>query len=120
MKSIAMIALIAMIYDQDSFSNHLWSNQISGQEKYHQFSNHLIGVLGSQVYTFKPADTTINKEKKYFIKNLARYPLNRISSPVKIQNQKKKINHFSQNAILLYFVKNSNIGDPSAIALEKK
>jgi hypothetical protein len=39
---------------------------------------------------------------------------------VKIQNQKKKINHFPQNAILLYFVKNSNIGDPSAIALEKK
>lgn len=66
------------------------------------------------------AETTINNEKKYFIKNLAKCPLKRINNHVNMQNQKKKISHFSQKAILLYLVKNSKIGDPSAIALEKK
>ena len=115
-----MIALIAIIYDHESFCNPLWSNHIKGQEKYHQLSNHFIWVVGSQVYTFNSADTIRSSEKKYFIKNLARWPLKRISIPVTILNQKKKRRPFSQNAILLYFVKNSNIGDHSAIALEKK
>lgn len=37
-----------------------------------------------------------------------------------MHNQKKKSNQTSQKAILLYLVKNSNTGEPCAIALEKK
>jgi len=54
------------------------------------------------------------------MKNLARCPLNKISNQIKIQSQKKKRRPFSQNAILLYLVNISKIGDPSAIVFEKK
>lgn len=119
-RKTTITALIAVVFCPPS---PLSKSQINGQEKNPPFSDQAIWLIGVGAFhrrTFNKAETIINKEKKYFIKNFAKCPLTRINTPIKIQSQKKKSSPTCPKAILLYLVKNVKIGESCAIVFEKK